>query len=144
MVQTPEQKRAYQKVWRANHIEERRTANVLWRKRNKTRNRAKQLQWKKEHPDQLKKNERRHHLKQRYGLAHEDYEKLLRAQDGKCGICGRDKPTAGKGRTKHWYIDHDHKTKQVRGLLCYKCNTGLGQFNDDIWLLVNAIQWCTK
>ena len=39
------------------------------------------------------------------------------------------------------YIDHDHKTGHVRGLLCYYCNTGIGNFDDSISRLESAITY---
>ncbi|MFB7420739.1 endonuclease VII domain-containing protein [Streptomyces sp. NPDC056210] len=53
-----------------------------------------------------------------YGLSMEDYEKLLKAQDGACAICG------GK-RKYNLQVDHCHKTEAVRGLLCKSCNKGI-------------------
>ena len=47
-----------------------------------------------------------------------------------CTICG-DLPTNGKCHS----IDHDHKTGQIRGVLCSSCNLGLGKFKDDPQLL---------
>jgi hypothetical protein len=59
---------------------------------------------------------RRAHLKARYGLAPAQYDDILAAQGGGCGICGR-KP---KGRRLP--VDHDHRTGEVFGILCDACN----------------------
>jgi hypothetical protein len=59
----------------------------------------------------------------RYGLSPDDYHKLVRQQGGVCAICRK----AGRALE----IDHCHATNMVRRLLCHKCNTGLGQFDDD-------------
>lgn len=55
----------------------------------------------------------------------EQYEKLLRAQNGVCAGCLR---PPKKNRLN---LDHDHKTRRVRGLLCFRCNYGLGWFQED-------------
>lgn len=72
--------------------------------------------------------ERRSKLKAAYGISVEDYNDMLAAQGGGCAICGATEPG---GRTKHFPVDHCHTTGVIRGLLCTKCNRGLGLFNDD-------------
>jgi len=62
-----------------------------------------------------------------YGITHQDYEEMLKAQGGLCAIC-RKADTKSKRRSK-WMplcVDHDHGTGKVRGLLCHPCNVGLG------------------
>ena len=59
----------------------------------------------------------------RYGLSPDDYRKLVQQQGGVCAICRKADRTL--------VIDHCHATNVVRRLLCRKCNTGLGQFDDD-------------
>lgn len=71
--------------------------------------------------------------KQRYGLHQEDYEALLLKQGFRCAIC--DMIMARPN------VDHDHKTKAVRGLLCRHCNLGLGHFFDNRQLLSKAAQY---
>ncbi len=73
-----------------------------------------------------------------YGLSLEEYDILLLAQGGVCAICG--KSQSGK-RKMRLCVDHSHKTGQVRGLLCEKCNVGLGSFRDDPELLVRAARY---
>jgi len=41
-------------------------------------------------------------------------------------------------------IDHNHGTNEIRGLLCYKCNIGLGQYNDDLKLILKAFNYLNK
>jgi hypothetical protein len=68
-------------------------------------------------------------LRAQYGLTAERYESLLEAQGGGCAICGE----APRGR--HLAVDHDHETGVIRGLLCTRCNRGIGVFCDDPVLL---------
>lgn len=62
---------------------------------------------------------------------------LLAAHDGGCWVCGR-KPKPG-GRRLH--VEHDHKTGRVRGLACWKCNTGLRHYGDSAILLRQAADY---
>ena len=59
-------------------------------------------------------------------------------QNGCCAICKGEEPSDFKGRLS---IDHDHSSGKIRGLLCMKCNSGLGMFNDDEDILLNAIKY---
>lgn len=58
----------------------------------------------------------------RFGLTPPDYARILLSQNGACAICRR-------VPTNHaLHVDHDHRTKEIRGLLCHRCNRGLGYF----------------
>ena len=63
-------------------------------------------------------------LKKLYGLLPADYDRLLEKQGGVCALCGRG-PKPG-GRNRRLCVDHCHKTRRVRGLLCVPCNLALG------------------
>ena len=70
----------------------------------------------------------------RFGITVEEYKERLLNQNNVCAICGR--------RNKNGVrlsIDHDHKTSKIRGLLCGKCNVGIGLFNHDRDILHKAI-----
>lgn len=81
------------------------------------------------------------HLRQRYGISHAEYDVLLQAQGGGCAICGSTEP--GKG-FKHFHVDHDHATGQVRGLLCAPCNQALGLFREDSSVLQQAVAYLSR
>jgi hypothetical protein len=78
-------------------------------------------------------------LYSRYRLRKYEFIALLKAQEGRCAICLDefvDKITP--------YVDHDHNTKRVRGLLCKKCNSGLGLLRDSTELLARALAYLTR
>ena len=83
-----------------------------------------------------KRAQRRYRLKTQYNLTLEDYEAMHEAQGGGCAICGEAEDT---GRLLA--VDHDHETGLVRGLLCTRCNTGLGLFRDNPDLLDAAREY---
>jgi hypothetical protein len=84
----------------------------------------------------LRDEDRRRRLLREYGISPEEYDALLTSQDGRCCICGADYPGANG-----WHIDHCHKTGVVRGILCHRCNLGLGNFRDDPERLAAAIEY---
>lgn len=78
-----------------------------------------------------------------FGLTEADYLARLAEQGGVCAICKG--PPVGRGKESGLFcIDHDHATNAFRGLLCSKCNTGIGQFNDDERRLSAAIDYLVR
>jgi len=75
---------------------------------------------------------RHYHLVRRYGITAAQFDELLAKQGGVCAICGRENPE---------HVDHDHETGKLRGILCFNCNGGLGQFSDNTERLANAIEY---
>jgi hypothetical protein len=76
-------------------------------------------------------------LKRLYGISLEQYKKMADAQMNCCAICGKHQ----KNFNHRLAVDHCHETGKIRGLLCAKCNTGIGNFKDDIHLLGQAIEY---
>lgn len=66
----------------------------------------------------------------KYGLVEGEYEKMFSDQNGVCVICGKPETRKLYGAITALAVDHDHETGEVRGLLCGKCNLGLGQIGD--------------
>lgn len=76
----------------------------------------------------------------KYGLTTEAYNALFVKQQGHCLGCG----THQSNLLKPLYVDHNHRTGQVRGLLCQKCNTLLGMAEDKISTLSKLIQYLSR
>ena len=89
----------------------------------------------KKYPERRPRYKRAERLKL-YGLTLETYDLLLKAQGSVCAICKQ--PSLAK---PHLSVDHNHLTGKVRGLLCVKCNAGLGSFGDNIEMLAKAIAY---
>lgn len=77
---------------------------------------------------------RKSSLKVKYGISDNTYNKMLVSQGGVCKICGMKD-------TKRLSVDHCHSTGKVRGLLCTKCNTGIGLLQDNSKLLSIAAEY---
>lgn len=105
-----------QKKWRERHKEER----SLFRKENKSF---------------IDAQDRRYGLKNKYGITPEEYNKLFEEQEGKCKTCGIHQ-TELKYRL---CVDHNHKTGEVRGLLCSHCNLCIGHSKENIETLSKII-----
>ena len=105
--------------------------STKWKKENSGRVRATHRTWLQNNPDRYATLQRKYTLKRKYGLAEEDYYRLLAVQGGVCKICKL--PERRKdGRTRKIVplsVDHDHGTGRVRGLLCSSCNGHLGWYD---------------
>lgn len=73
-----------------------------------------------ENKEKIRIYRKKHGTGRRYGLKKEEYDKMNTKQEGKCAICGKN--NIKKGKTVALFIDHNHKTGKIRGLLCHKCN----------------------
>lgn len=80
--------------------------------------------------NEIKRNEK---YKQKYGLTLDDVNRMHVEQNYKCAICD--------GTFDLLVVDHCHATGKVRGLLCDRCNVGIGCLKDDEVLLENAIKY---
>jgi len=89
--------------------------------------------WKSKNKDKAKCAD----LTRKYNLSLEGYNYLYKSQGGKCLICG---VSELKSSRQTLFVDHCHKTGEIRGLLCHHCNSGLGYFRDNPNLLKKA-QW---
>ena len=82
---------------------------------------------------------REYAITRRYGISPLAYRSMMKAQDGKCAICGNEITVGGGSRTSEAQLDGT-----VRGLLCRRCNSGLAYLNDSTELLRKAIKYLTE
>lgn len=107
--------------------------SLLWRDRNHTK-------------------ARNAYLVRTYRITLEDYDELLRQQNGVCAICskppGETRPDQGRkqGRPVRplLAVDHDHASGKIRGLLCLPCNRGIGFLEDSVETVASALEYLRK
>lgn len=107
-----------------------------WRKSNPERRRELAKNWYEKNEDKAKLSSRRRHLKNRYGITPEEYEKLLKSQEGLCANLG-----CGNLATD---VDHCHKIGEMRGLLCNGCNISLGRLEEDVHRIQGLVDYILK
>lgn len=85
-----------------------------------------------------------YNFKRNYGISREDYDAMLEEQNHRCKICGETERPRSDGKVLRLSVDHCHDTRQVRGLLCTKCNMGLGYYDHSIERLRSAIEYLMR
>jgi hypothetical protein len=104
--------------------------NLVWINNNKEKYLDYQQSWK---------------FQTRYNISLNDFNKLLKKQNGVCAICGKPElSTNGKDKIRKLSVDHNHVTGKVRGLLCGSCNLGFGSFKENIDMLKSAIKYARR
>lgn len=161
----PEKAKAYHREWSRKNREKRNAQSKAWRDRNTDHrkeydrvyyaaNKERKLAYNREYEAQnrdrrnaiarkfYRNNAERLRLEsvaRRYGLTPAQLAELRQSQFNRCGICTRE-----FGPVFRPEVDHDHATGQVRGLLCCRCNKGIGQFGDNPEHLDNAAIYLRK
>ena len=80
-----------------------------------------------------KAHRRGYQIKRRYGLSYDDWQAMLKRQNGHCKICDKKMGLTKAGNT-NLHVDHCHTTGKVRGLLCARCNMLIGFMEQPDWL----------
>lgn len=110
-----------------------------WRRdyylRNKDKVQADVNKWRTANPEKFKEANWKAQLKRHYAMTPEDFSARVKAQVGRCAICETELVDP--------VVDHDHLTGEVRGLLCKKCNNGLGLLGDTSEMLQRAQDYLT-
>lgn len=133
-------------------IERNRERAREWARNNPERNRARVQKWREENPARRQESDsarylqapdkyRERGLQRRYGLTSNEFDALAEKQGGKCAICAGVEQVQRKRRLS---VDHDHDTGEVRGLLCSRCNSALGLFQDRLDILEAAAAYLRR
>jgi hypothetical protein len=137
---TKEEKSEYSKQYYINHKEHLKRLSKEYKANNNEKRLIKQRKYYSENKEEQIKLQLQRLLKLRYNITPEDYKELFDIQEGKCAICG----THQNDLKQNLCVDHNHKTGAIRGLLCGKCNRGIGNLNDNIITLENAINYLKR
>ena len=127
--------------WRINNPEKIKQNKKNYRENNpETSRKSVQKCWN-NNKDKYKVTHWRTWLRNKYGLTEGRYYEILEDQNYCCAICGSPEKDS---RRQRFCVDHCHDTGIVRGLLCFSCNVLLGNANDSIGLLEEAITYLKK
>lgn len=146
-----ERARATQRTYYWKDPEKARKRQNEWIKKNRDKRRRYEktyaLKYPEKHKDERKRSYERHKgkyrlrykarirrytLKTQYGITEEQYNAMLAEQGGVCAICNRpERKKNNQGAVARLSVDHDHKTDEVRRLLCHGCNHGIGAFEEN-------------
>lgn len=119
------------KDYRWNHREETNERCKKYRQEHREKAREYAQEYARKYPERIRKQ----WLKYKYGLTPKQHLQMYADQNGCCAICKRTVPY------DRIFIDHNHKTGKVRGLLCQKCNAALGMINEKIRILKSMIRY---
>ncbi len=124
------------KRWRDSNAEHNRYINA---RGNAKRDKVKQQDYDKQRYETQSYKHRDREFKRKFGISLAEKQRIFEAQGSKCDCCGTTQEPA-----KGWSMDHNHKTRRLRGVICPNCNFGIGHFDDDIVKLKQAINYLEK
>lgn len=110
---------------------------TLYRKTHYKENREIYLERSKKWAEKNKRRRKHNVLMATHGISIDTYESMLVKQNYKCACC----PTLHSDLTRGLFVDHDHITGKIRGLLCTSCNSSLGYAKDNIEVLLNMVKY---
>jgi hypothetical protein len=119
-----------------------RRANAKDGRRNECKD-CRSINDKRLYPRYIKTN-KNGYLRRTYGISNEEYEFLLQKRNYVCAICNKPETRKNNGKITDLTVDHCHVSGKIRGLLCQKCNSGIGVFKESLELLIKAKQYIEK
>lgn len=131
--------REVQLVYEGKNKEHLNALNKQWRLDNlekcKAVSRKSAAKFRKEQPERYRRNCERARLKMQYGITPEFLVSEQARLGGCCPVCSR---------VSRLVVDHNHLTGRFRSLLCFKCNTTLGQVNDSVVILSKLVEYLVE
>lgn len=124
-------------------MENRRKYKADYYQRNKKRIDKRNEEYRINNPEKINQQRLKYYLRSKLGLEIEDYEFMLNQHNFQCAICGYKQPE-NANKYEKLYVDHNHTTGKIRGLLCMNCNSALGHFGENLTNLKNAVTYLTK
>lgn len=113
---SPEEKRRRRDLYSANYREKNRE-----KLNRNSRERYLMIKESPQRYEEWQRTNKKACLKKRYSITLDEYERMENEQDGRCKICKK---------IDKLHVDHCHETNKVRGLLCGRCNMGIGLFDE--------------
>jgi len=101
---------------------------------------ARVAEYRKHNPEKIRDTK----LKQAYGVGTDYFKAKLKEQSNVCAGCGQNRKVRWRDKEVEMALDHDHLTKDPRGVLCIKCNRGLGLLEENIQTMLNLIDYLNK
>jgi hypothetical protein len=130
--------REYQRAYRASHKDKAAAYARTYYVANRDAMLAQQREYQVSNPDKIRNGR----LQRNFGLSKDQFDAMLEAQGSSCAICYTTEPGGPSGTFgSSFAVDHCHTSGSVRGLLCMRCNVGLGYFRDDPALLLRATEY---
>jgi hypothetical protein len=79
-----------------------------------------------------------------YGITPEGYQDLLEQQGYKCAICDCEFVMEPRNNACYPHLDHVHDSGWIRGILCSRCNHGIGLLQEDVEIMSKAIEYVIR
>lgn len=136
-----EKKREIQRRYRLAHPEKVKERWRIWKEQNYERVMQSEKSRRERDKEKIAARIRSTSLSRLYGITVQEYDRMLADQSGGCAICGK---SARESSRKKLCVDHDHGSGKVRGLLCFECNVGIGNFKEDAILLQKAVSYLRR
>jgi hypothetical protein len=125
------QRRAANRRWRERNKEQVRQRSATYRQENREICIERTKKWQRENPERVKETM----MQRKYGIGLSQFNQLLDYQGGSCAVCGS---------IERLVVDHCHATEAIRGILCDRCNVGIGCLSDDAHRLIAAADYLSE